>query len=102
MKKALIITVCSVFVFALITPAALAKWDSPWETKPEINLYSLINEGYKVINTNFSTAGMGTTIIEVLYLQKGKNLYRCMTVTQPQLKRETHECELCQNPRKKK
>ena len=99
--KTLLIVFCTVFLIGLISSNA-AEWKSPWKTQSEINLYSLINKKYEIIEITSATMGMGMIQIEMIYLQKGEDLYRCSTAVNAETKEEWHECELCQNPTPKK
>ena len=54
-------------------------WDSPWKDQAKLNLWLLINDGYKVVGIN--NYNVGNTFFETIHVQKGNSLYRCFTAT---------------------
>jgi hypothetical protein len=74
------------------------SWKSPWKGQPNVNLQTLINDGYEMVGSNFSVPGLGGAAVEAIYLKKGKSLYRCVTLEQKGSAQ--HECEMLVSPEK--
>ena len=101
MKK-IFIVVISIFIivsFILSPISSIGKepWKDPWKDDPEKNLYILINEGYKIINSTIAISVAGQ-FAEMIYLQKKNEIFRCRTMDY-QSKSE-HECQMLVNPKK--
>jgi|SRR6266487_3489094 len=84
MRKKLVTPITIILGLALlsesvISPAYAADttWKSPWERKLDVNLQTLINDGYEIVGTNL-VYGFGRE--EIIFLKKSKSLYRCNTV----------------------
>jgi hypothetical protein len=73
-----------------------APWKSPWQEQPNANLQTLINDGYEMVGTGIVVAGRDS--VEVIYLKKGKSLYRCSTIQQH--RSAQHGCEMLVSPEK--
>ena len=86
MKK--IIAMMFIVVLSIVFTSTIAFSQSdflPWKNQPNKALPILIAEGYEVVGTHFDRAGnkLGdapVTDVEVIYLQKETNLYRCFSV----------------------
>ncbi len=77
--------------------ASEIKYGTPW-TDTDKSLYNLINEGYSIVGSSFSVVSLVGTIVEVIYLQKGKKVYRCITT---ESKESTeHVCTTLTEPKK--
>jgi hypothetical protein len=64
----------------------------------DTNLYALLQDKYEVVDTIFlSHTTNASRYTEVIYLQKGADLYRCTTFKNAK-NRFQHECQFCQNP----
>jgi len=102
MKKRVIAFVITGFflILGITVSSAFAKSKSPWVEKSDVNMYMLIKDGYRIVDTNFVLGGMGTrrtSPVEVVYLMKEDQLFRCVTVERDRRKSE-HKCELCTDP----
>jgi hypothetical protein len=62
-----------------------------------VNLQTLINDGYEMVGASFRIPGPGGDV-EVIYLKKGKSLYRCST--REQKVSAQHGCEMLVSPEK--
>ncbi len=77
--------------------ASETKYGSPWADTDK-SLYDLINEGYSIVGSSFSVVSLAGTIVEVIYLQKEKKVYRCVTT---ETKESTeHICTTLAEPKK--
>lgn len=72
--------------------AEYPPYKDPW-VKTDSHLYKLIKDGYQVVGTNYSVAG--TLMLEVIYVKKKENLYRCISVKS----QNQHGCELLTKPK---
>lgn len=88
MKTILILIFLSLFICSNCYSST--KYNTPW-IENFSTLHSLINENFKIVGTTIAVLPLGSGMIEILYLQKGKDLYRCATIEQE--KSEGHECE---------
>ena len=74
-------------------------WKDTWKPTPDINMHSLVNDGYKIVGTNFILTPKGYTQIEIIYLMKNKSLYRCSSVFEKRGPGK-HECQILISPEK--
>jgi uncharacterized protein YxeA len=96
MKKVLLslFTILLSVGFSLVTAAESGQI---WKDS-DANLYSLLQDKYEVVDTDFlSHTTNASRYTEVIYLQKGADLYRCITFKNAK-NRFQHECQLCQDP----
>jgi len=98
--------VITTFIIGLSFSTVLAgeepPWGTPWKDTNK-NIYTLIQEGFRITGTSFSAIpGLGTMggFLEITYLQKEKELYRCLTIQAP--KEESHGCEILISPKKRR
>jgi hypothetical protein len=69
------------------------NWESPWIPDGSTTLRSLIDEEYQIISTNTVYASNYQFTIEYIYLQKGNDLYRCVTMLNVTTREKQHGCE---------
>lgn len=95
-----------VLIFLLFLPSVVfgfstTDWNYPWEPKEDKNLHKLLNEGYKIIDTSFNFFEDDKSYVEVIYLEKQNEVYKCIThmPTKNTMKDVIkHWCELCVSP----
>ncbi len=80
-------------VMILLSGGALsegAKWKNPW-AESDKDMYTLVQDGFRVVDSTFTSIEWGKKAIEIVYLEKGKEYYRCLTLTAES--RIDHGCE---------
>jgi len=74
-------------------------WGDPWQEQATVNLYTLINDGYEIAGGSFNVLPGGA--IEIIYLKKGKHLYKCATVGfEAKGAPIHHSCQMLISPKK--
>ena len=68
-------------------------WGSPWVAQPNTNIHDLIDQGYKVVDTDVEFVAVTGGIFEAIYLMKDGQLYRCVTGQRKDT--VVHGCEMC-------
>jgi hypothetical protein len=91
------------FIGSVIFPVcAVGKsdvlWKSPWQDQPNVNLQTLVSDGYEMIGASFVVPGPGGVAVEAIYVKKGKSLYRCVTTAKPGI--TEHSCGMLVSPEK--
>lgn len=63
---------------ALLLVATLVRAESAW-SETDVDLATLLQYEFKLVDSNFVMLPEKNQSIEVLYLQNGKKLFRCFT-----------------------
>ena len=93
--KAFLFSMCISSIVLLNGPNCIAQmsWKSPWALDDSVNLSVLINNGYQIISTNVVYVSQNQYTIEYIYLQKGNDLYKCVTMLDVITREKQHGCE---------
>jgi len=91
--------ISATIVWVIASPATATEqtwWKDPWKLHPKFNLYTLIREGYNIVDVvigNHNLGGTTTSSTEVVYLREGRNIFRCATITDPKKGAVNHFCQ---------
>lgn len=96
MKKILIMTMILLGTASL----ASAEYSNPWKSAPDTNISSLVNDDYRIIDTNIINMGGIKGLFEIIYLQKDNQIYRCITTHMGSPRTTRHECDVSMEPEK--
>lgn len=92
MKKT--VTASAILLCLALPQTASAEWPSPWKTVPAANITSLMTDGYRIISTNVVYMGPSNGLLEIIYLQKGTETYKCTTTKLGAARESEHVCEV--------
>ena len=81
-------------VLSLLSVSTLVSAAGVWK-ETDVNLVTLLDYDFKVIDTHFSLTDSMKQSVEVIYLSKGKKLFRCFTF-EIQNQTPKHWCETLQ------
>jgi hypothetical protein len=101
MKKYLFILIILGMFFILTRNGAVygedTSYGTPWIDSSR-NLYDLIKEGYTIVGLSVTTPALAGAVIEVIYVQKEKKLYRCFSIESKE--KTQHMCNYLTEPKK--
>jgi hypothetical protein len=101
MKKYLFIVSILGLLLILIRNGAVhgedTRYGTPWIDSHR-NLYDLIKEGYTIVGLSVTTPTLAGAVVEVIYVQKEKKLYRCFTIESKE--KTQHMCGSLTEPKK--
>jgi hypothetical protein len=67
-----------------------------------VNLQTLIREQYQIVSTNTVYVSQHQFTIEYIYLQKGDDLYKCVTMLDITTRDKQHGCEKLIKPARRR
>lgn len=83
-----------ILALSFLSVGTLANSAGVWK-ETDVNLVTLLDYDFEVIDTHFSLTDSMKQSIEVIYLAKGKKLFRCFTF-EIQNQTPKHWCETLQ------